>query len=167
MKSYWLTPIVLLAAAVACGPPVLYDTAGRPVKDPMLMAQVDGLWLAVDSSAAGVRAVLEVQVVAPGGQLKSWDRTDLELWTGAAVPLSPARLREGNVRCWPTSPWGARCRTNTVDESACAPQMQPREAECYYILCAEFALERVPSPGESIVVNLGGVQRVLQLAVVK
>jgi hypothetical protein len=167
MKNYWLSPIVLLAAAAGCGMPVLYDTAGQPVEEPELMAQVGGLWLAVDSSEAGVRAVLEIQVAAPGGQIRTWDVAGLKLWTGSGPALSPARVKRSNVRCWPDAPRGVPCRTDPDDPQACVWQMQPGEAECYYILCAEFALEQLPKPTEPIVLNMDGSLTVLQLAVVK
>jgi hypothetical protein len=164
MKSYWLSPILLLAAAAGCSMPVLYDTAGRPVKDPHFEAQADWLWLAVDSAEGGVRAVVEMQMAAPGGEVRSWDVAGLRLWTGDGTPLAPARIRRSNVRCWPEAPRGARCRGAPDDPKGCTWQMQPWESECYYILCAEFSLKRLPDPDEPIVVKLGSLLTVLQLA---
>jgi hypothetical protein len=167
MKSYWLLPILLLAAAAGCGTPMLYDVAGQPLKEPEFIAQAGGLWLAVDSSAAGVRAVVEIQVAAPDGQKQAWDVSGLRLWTGKGPALAPARVRQSNVRCWPQAPKGGRCRGNPNDPESCTWQMQPGEAECYYTLCAEFALEQLPDPAEPVVLNLDGSLTVLQLAVVK
>jgi len=167
MKSFWLSPILLLAAAAGCSTPMLYDAAGKPVKEPELIAQAGGLWLAVDSSAAGIRAVVEIQVAAPGGQKRTWDVAGLRLWTGSGPALSPVRVRQSNVRCWPDAPRGAQCRVNPEDPKACVWQMQPGEAECYYVLCAEFALEQLPDPTEPVVLNMDGSLTVLQLAAVK
>ena len=166
MKSYWLSPILLLAAA-GCTTPMLYDTAGRPVKNPAFEAQADWLWLAVDSADGGVRAVVEMQMAAPGGQIRSWDASGLRLWTGEGAPLAPTRIRRSNVRCWPDAPRGARCRGTPDDSQACTWQMQPWESECYYILCAEFALEQLPNPEEPVVVKVGSLLTVLQLAIAK
>lgn len=166
MKSYWLSPILLLAAA-GCGAPMLYDVAGQPLKEPELIAQAGGLWLAVDSSAAGVRAVVEIQVAAPDGQKQAWDVSGLRLWTGKGPALAPARVRQSNVRCWPRAPKGGRCRGDPNDPETCTWQMQQGEAECYYMLCAEFALDQLPNPAEPVVLNMGGSLTVLQLAVVK
>jgi hypothetical protein len=167
MKSYWLSPILLLAAAAGCATPILYDAAGRPVKEPEFQAQADWLWLAVDSSAEGVRAVVEMQMAAPGGEVRSWDASGLRLWTGDGPPLAPERIRRSNVRCWPDAPRGAQCRGTPNDPKSCTWQMQPWESECYYILCAEFALERLPNPEEPVVVKVGSLLTVLQLAIAK
>ncbi len=164
MKSYWLLTILLLAAAAGCSAPMLYDAAGRPVKEPEFEAQADWLWVAVDSAEEGVRAVVEMQMAAPGGEVRSWDAAGLRLWTGDGMPLAPTRIRRTNVRCWPDAPRGARCRGTPDDPKGCTWQMQDWESECYYILCAEFALERLPNPNEAIVVKVGSLLTVLQLA---
>ena len=66
-----MRPITLLGVAaisvlvVACGPPVIYDTANRPVRNPLITASVDNGWLAVDSTEAGIRVVVELQLEGP------------------------------------------------------------------------------------------------------
>ncbi len=164
MNKRW-TLLVLLAAA--CGPPMLYDPAGQPVREPEFVAQAGGLWLAVDSSAAGIRAVVEIQMAAPEGRIQTWDRTGLKLWTGSGPAISPVRLRQGSVRCWPTAPRGVPCGANPDDPRVCRWQVEPLGAECYYIVCAEFTLERLPDPADPVVLNMGGSLTVLQLAAVK
>ena len=54
-----------VAGLFACGPPLVYDTDLRPVRDPLLVASVDYGWLAVDSTETGVRVVLQLEFEAP------------------------------------------------------------------------------------------------------
>ncbi len=50
---------ILLAS---CGPVIVYDTRLQPVRDPVLLASVENGWLAIDSTASGVRGVLELWI---------------------------------------------------------------------------------------------------------
>jgi hypothetical protein len=45
--------------------------------------------------------------------------------------------------------------------------MQPDEAECCYILSAEFPLRELPSPKDRVILSVGGSLTILQLAAVK
>ena len=56
------TSLSLSAAAllsVGCPPPALIDPLGHPVSRPMLVASIENGRIAIDSSAAGVRARLQ------------------------------------------------------------------------------------------------------------
>ena len=108
-----------------CGPPILYDADRRPVRDPLMMASLEGGWLAVDSAADGLRAVLELQVSAPYGHVGSWVLSGLQLWTGSGLPVEPSRIRQGEVHCWPSIPDAVHCRESNGDPktvtTCCAP----------------------------------------------
>ncbi|UCC47336.1 MAG: hypothetical protein JSV41_07420 [Gemmatimonadota bacterium] len=164
-RSFWGALLVLLAAA--CGSPVVFDTAGRPVAEPKLMARADGLVLVVDSSAAGIRAVLQLRIDAPEGSILHWERTGLRLWTGSRPAVGPAHLRQGPLRCWPSVSDRARCRERYGDTEVCVYGVQPGEAECYYILSAEFPLKELPNPKDPVLLSVGGSLTILQMAAVK
>jgi len=165
MKKRW-TPFVLLVAAAACGPPVIYDTHGRAVSEPEYMAAVDGGWLAVDSSAAGIRAVLELKVAAPEGRAVTWEPAGLQLWTGKSYPVLPTRLKQGALRCWPTT-GRAPCRGNAAELDGCPVDVRREQQDCYYTLCAEFPLAELPTPTDPVVLNVGGSLTILHLAEMK
>jgi hypothetical protein len=165
MKNRWVVPIVLLAAA--CGPPVIYDTDGRPVAEPAFMASVDGGWLAVDSSDGGVRAILEVRVPVPEGDVVGLDQTDLHLWTGSGYPVSPVRLNQGSLQCRPSVLDRVECQGKYGDPQACPREGQADAQECYYLLCAEFSLLKLPSVYDPVVLSLGGSLTILQLMTVR
>ncbi len=106
-------------------------------------------------------------MAAPEGTARTWSARGLKLWTGSGPPISPVRLRQGSVRCWPSSPRVAPCPSEVGEGRGCTWQLQGWESECYYTLCAEFALERVPVVTEPLVLNLEGTLAVLQLAAVR
>jgi len=164
-RSSWGVLLVLCTAA--CGPPVVFDPAGRPVAEPELMARAEGLVLVVDSSAAGIRAVLQLRIDAPEGRVLNWKRTGLRLWTGTRPAVRPARLRQGPLECWPFAASRERCRERYGDTQVCTYVAQPGEAECYYILSSEFPLTELPSPKDRVMLSVGGSLTILQLAAVK
>ncbi len=165
MKNRWVVPIVLLAAA--CGPPVIYDTDGRPVAEPAFMASVDGGWLAVDSSDGGVRAVLEVRVPVPEGDVVGLGQMDLQLWTGSGHPVSPVKLNQGSLQCRPSVLDRVGCQGKYGDLQACPREEQANAQSCYYLLCAEFALHELPRESDPVVLSLGGALSILQLVTVR
>ncbi len=130
------------------------------------MAPVDGGWLAVDSSAAGIRAVLELKVAAPEGRVLAWEPAGLQLWTGKSYPVLPSRLKQGALRCRLTT-GRAPCGGNAGDLDGCPVEVRRQQQDCYYILCAEFPLAELPTPADPVVLNVGGSLTILQLAVMK
>ncbi|UCF19972.1 MAG: hypothetical protein JSU87_00745 [Gemmatimonadota bacterium] len=154
---------LIASIAVGCGPPVMYDVDGQPIREPLFMAALEGGWLAVDSSAAGVRAVLELEVAASGERETLAGPGELQLWTGSGLPLEPARLRQGEVECWPKLPSSVRCREGRGSNQACVQEVQGVGRECRYTLCAEFRLAELPRSHDPLVVNIGGSLTILQL----
>lgn len=146
---------------------MVFDPAGRPVAEPELIARADGLVLVVDSSAAGIRAVLQLRIDAPEGRVLNWERTGLRLSTGSRLAVRPARLRQGPLECWPFAASRQRCHERHGDTQVCTYLVQPGGAECYYILSAEFPLKELPRPQDRVMLSVGGSLTILHLAAVK
>lgn len=134
--------LATVIALAACGPPMLYDTDLRPVRDPIIVASVGNGWLAVDSTAAGVRAVLELQMEGSdaAAEYVSLHVPRLHCRTGAHFP---ARVRTEQPRC----PAGARPPRECADgtsSGACDDAPVLASPTCLYTVRAEFLFDRVP-----------------------
>lgn len=158
----------LLALIVAgCGPPTVYDVAGRPVKEPAYLADVRGGWIAIDSTDDGIRAVLEWQLpIADNPALPGELATPvLQLESGRV--LWPYRFRWDPPQCWPVNPTRRRCEQARGDEKYCAWTIQPSGAECFSVLRAEFALGDWPQASDMVLAGISDSLAVTRLAVVE
>lgn len=138
--------VALLALACAsCGAPVIYDTDLRPVRDARIVAALDQGWLAVDSTEAGARAVLELHIEAPAAVSQYVQLHVPSLRCSSSGTHLPARIRRelpvcpapsvGRAACDPDDRRAGRCGTR-VDGAA--------EAVCLHVVRAEFFFPRMP-----------------------
>lgn len=137
-----LAGLLVAAASAACAPPTVYDTELRPVRDPIILASVGNGWLAVDSTANGVRAVLEIQVE---GSEAAADYVSLHvprLHCSASGEHLPARVRTEAPRC-PIPPQ-ARPECTGGSAGACRAARVLVTPSCLYTIRAEFLFDRVP-----------------------
>ncbi len=144
-----LLPWLLLLSA--CGAPTVYDVDLEPVRDPALVAELEGGRLAVDTTAGDPRAILELYVEAgarergPPTLPAPWLRCARE---GAHPPM---RVRWGERICSGAAGRASECRVRSEDPSRC----RAHAPTCYYVLRAEYRFDHVPDPGESITLGLG------------
>ena len=140
-----------------CGPPTLIDVDGRRIEHPVLIAAVDGGWLAVDSSRTGIRALLQVQLETPHHQVHRPDlrmtRVTLRLGTGRA--FRPDRIRWEGATCWLGIPERIECQGIYGRGEPCKRRVSPREDLCVQVLRAEFVLRQLPKPADSAALTIG------------
>jgi len=146
----------LLAFSVAgCGSPALVDVDGRPLRRPLLIARLADGWVAVDSSAAGARAVLELRAETPRDDVPPWQVGGLHLQFSSGQPLKPARVRCDAPKCSPPRPQSAEPPTERevpeVEETA----ETVAEETCLHVVRAEFRLPQVPTPADSLTLKIG------------
>ncbi len=92
-------PLALAVALAACAAPALVDVDGQRLERPLLVAGVHNGWVAVDSSAGGVRAVLELRAETRPPETPPWEEDGLTLQFAGYPAIAPARLRCEEPRC--------------------------------------------------------------------
>lgn len=141
-------PLIAASLAVAsCGPPVLYDTDMRPVRSPIIVASVGNGWLAVDSTSAGVRAVLELQMEAP---LESSQFVTLHtptLHCSSKGEHRPSKVMREEPICRTAE--APSCSPSQRESGQCQAMLEQRSLTCLHVVRAEFTFERVPHLTES------------------
>ena len=139
---------------VGCGTPTLIDLDGRPLKEPELLACVQGGWLAVDSSDSGIRAVLKMRGESDAVDRTPWDLSTLELRVGAEDPVAPSRLSNEDPRCSAAKPRSAEPAREAQAEAADRP---PAETglRCLHVVRVEFILPRLPTADDSVTLKVG------------
>lgn len=141
-------------SAAGCGPPVIFDTDLRPVRNPVIMASVGSGWLAVDSTEAGVRAVLEVQLEGPTAAADYVTLHVPRLHCRLSGEHYPARVRNSEPRCPAPGPPPSACIEGSSPE-ACRSSEEVVQQTCLYTVRAEFLFERIPHLDESHFLTFG------------
>lgn len=149
--------VVMAAAAAGCGPPTMYDCAGRAITYPALMAPIDGGWIAVDTAGSRTRAVVELQVPADSPETALRSHPRLRLAVRSDEPLAPVRVRHGGRSCHMVVPERGNCDEPQGDHKGCV-WGEPQE-RCFYTVRAEFALEKIPELGQVAVLRVGESER--------
>lgn len=135
--------LALALGIAACGPPTLYDTDLRPVRDPIIVASVGNGWLAVDSTDAGVRAVLEMQMEGSEAAAEYVTLHVPRLHCRASGAHFPTRVRTDEPRCPAPAPAAERCDRDASPET-CVGAPVLASPTCLYTVRAEFLFDRVP-----------------------
>lgn len=135
--------LALAVGVTACGPPTLYDTDLRPVRNPIIIASVGNGWLAVDSTEAGVRAVLELQMEGSDAAEEYVALHVPRLHCRASGAHFPARVRTEKARCPAPTAIQSECVDGASPE-ACRDALVLASPTCLYTVRAEFLFERVP-----------------------
>lgn len=133
---------------VACGPPIIYDTSHRQVRDPLITAAVDNGWLAVDSTGNAVRVVVELQMEGPSDASDYVGLHLLRFHCSVSGEHIPAKvLREAPSCPVPGAP-PMRCPDGTSIEE-CEAIRVDAEQNCLYTIRAEFLFDEMPHLDEN------------------
>src|ERR1044071_9195777 len=91
--------LAMMLAIAACGGARMYDVDLQPLREPRVLMAVDGGWFALDSSARGVRALIELQIPIASGD-SSFTRDLLpRLACGTDGAKLPERVRVDPIVC--------------------------------------------------------------------
>ncbi len=129
----------------ACGPTRLLHLDGEPFVPRLPLVQLDGGWLAVDSCAKGIHALLELEVEAgeqapvSGMPVAARLRYDA---AGLRLAHRPRYARVDGPLCWNEGPF----QKQDVWETR----------HCVYLLRAQFVLDRLPAPGDLVHLDYSG-----------
>lgn len=150
--------LVLTLQVVACGSPRLLHLDGTPFLSRLPLAHLDGGWLAVDSCAAGVHALLALDMEVTGRASVREMAFPIQLRhdAGSLPPVRyPAQVLVDGPLC-------------EAEKSGYASRMYdpvglPRwymEAQdgppCVYRVWAQFRLRYMPAAGDSAALRYGG-----------
>lgn len=154
----FLAVIPLVAGVVGCAPQFrhLDGSPFTPLGPPV---SFDGGWLVVDSGASGMHALVEMQVAAPqpdagalGIGLVAFRLARTDDWTSG-------RARVEGPHCWQNGLGkpgaGALAPCDQSDLASAIPH-------CFYVVRAEFDIDRRPVAGDSLTVT--GAGRTVQFA---
>ena len=131
----------------ACGPTRLLHLDGEPFVPRLPLVHLDGGWLAVDSCAKGIHALLELEVEAGGQTPVSGMLAAARLRYDAAglrLAQRPRYARVDGPLCWNEGP--RRFKEQDVWETR----------HCVYLLRAQFVLDRLPAPGDRVHLDYSG-----------
>lgn len=136
------------ASFAACATHTIYDTYGVAVRNPLVTATVDNGWLAVDSTDAGIRAVVELQLESPSAADEFVELHVPKLHCTVSGDHVPWRLVRELPRCT-SRPIGAlACPTGATPEE-CDRLRQAEEQVCIYTIRAEFLFAEMPHLNEN------------------
>ncbi len=161
-KQRTILGVALLALGTsACSPRFqhLDGTSLTPIRAPL---SLENGWLVFDSCAAGIHALIEIQVAANASHVRPPDLEQV-----AFRYVSASRWRMGRVRVdgpfcqWERSdgPASTRAALQHAPLDRTAYGMQPL---CTYVVLAQFDLDRLPKPGDSLETLHG--ERVMRIA---
>lgn len=146
------TGVVLLAS---CGPVIVYDTRLQPVQDPVRIASVENGRLAIDSTSAGIRGVLELWIETDA---RAFDHDPLEVPTlrcDAHGLHLPVRIRREEVVCSPPPPSMQDCRRVGSEGGTCDAYVVSGGDRCIQTVRAEFDFRNVPPLDEHLTLAFG------------
>ena len=146
-----ITPLCIAAIpilVVACGPLVIYDTAHQPVRNPLITASVDNGWLAVDSTEAGIRAVVELHLEGPASTADFVSLHLLRLHCTVSGEHLPAKILLEEPRCPTPGSSPIRCPEGTSPEE-CDGMRGEAEPNCLFTIRAEFLFDQMPHLDEN------------------
>jgi len=153
--------MVLALGLTACAPKFqhLDGTALHPIAPPQAL---DNGWVVIDSCASGIHALVERQIEAEVRYVQPPDLERIALrWS------SSDRWRTGQVHVeGPFCTWSGPVRLQDPRMVQVDHQVNRLsyggEQPCMYVVQVQFDLDRLPTPGDSVVVVHG--QHLMQLA---
>jgi hypothetical protein len=120
----------------------------------------DGGWLVVDSGARGMHALVEMQVATPPSDAGALGLGLVAFRLARTAVWTTGRSRVEGPRCWCnglSKPGAAAGPPHDQTDQSLAPALP----HCFYVVRAEFDLDRRPEPGDSLAIAAGG--RTVQL----
>ena len=150
MKTPSLVFAIVGTAAVsaACSPRMIYDTSLQPVRNPLVTASVENGWLAVDSTDAGIRAVLELEMEAPAATAEFVTLHEPRLHCTVSGEHRPAKWISEAPRCPTPQPQALRCPAEYTPEE-CDRFRREEIPLCLYTVRAEFFFSQMPHLDEN------------------
>ncbi len=150
MSSFRNASKALLSVVVvsACGAPVIYDASLQPVRNPLIVASVDNGRLAVDSTEAGIRAVLELQLDGPGAADEFVQLHVPKLHCTVSGEHIPSKVLREEPKCASRPIMTVSCPTGFTPEECDAYRQQETEL-CTYTIRAEFLFAEMPHLDEN------------------
>lgn len=146
----------LVGAATACGPPTLFDTELRPVREPAFVLPVPHGWAAVDTASERPRGVLELSLEAD-------HRAVGERW---AVPVleCPAKHLHRADRARRDGPHCLSLRREWCQKGEGCGAAVDAPDRCIYLIRAEYWLGVSTVEGDTLtlVTNRWRASRVLR-----
>lgn len=146
ITSFCMTAIPILL--VACGPPAIYDTSHRLVRNPLITASVDNGWLAVDSTEAGIRAVVHLQLAGPADASESVSLHLLRFHCAVSGEHLPSSVMQEEPRCPAFGSRPIRCPEG-ASPGECDTIRDEAEQTCVYTIRAEFLFDQLPHLNEN------------------
>ena len=140
--------LLCAVAAGACGAPMIYDASMQPVRNPLVVASVDNGRMAVDSTEAGIRAVLELQLEGPGSADEFVEFHVPKLHCTISGEHIPAKVFREKPRCATRPLTTGVCPTGFTPEECDAYRQQGAET-CMYTIRAEFLFAEMPHLDEN------------------
>ncbi len=133
----------------ACGPPVIYDTELIPVRNPLITASVENGWLAVDSTEAGYRAVLELQIEGAPVASEYVTLHTPELRCSSRGVHRPVKVLHETPVCTTVQPSALDCSPGQREAGLCQAAVTDETESCLFVVRAEYLFEQVPHLDES------------------
>jgi hypothetical protein len=127
---------------------------GSPFKSLGPLVAFDDGWVVVDSGAGGMHALVEIQVEAPDSGMASLRLGQMGFRLAPSDDWSPGRSRVEGPFCprnGPDAPAQTQVASGQVNHVRYATW-----ARCSYVVRAQFNLDRLPTPGDSVTVVYGG-----------
>jgi hypothetical protein len=145
---------VILLVLAGCTPQFQHLN-GHPFEPIAAPLPIDNGWVVFDSCAGGVHALIEIQVETDGANRRPPDLEQIAFRLASGYRWSKGQVFVEGPFC----PWQPR-ESRSYDE---VKQVGYRaESQCTYIVLAQFDLDRLPEPGDSVVVLHG--ERTFQIA---
>jgi len=149
-----VAPAFLLAA---CTTSFLLDTAGHPVRSPLIAASSPGLRVVADSAASGLRAVAEVVLLESAPYAYGYEGPELTLLDADRDLRFPVAIMRETPICA-----GPNRRQDNDGDPRLRDMRRDDPQQCQQltqVVRAEFRLRRRPQVGESVYVNVGATPR--------
>ena len=150
------SPLAAILLVVAgCGPPVVHDTALRPMTNPTLLAAVgeDG-WLAIDSTEHGIRGVLELRLETTRPPARPVALHTPKLHCSSEGTHFPVKIRREPPVCWTPPPAARECRPGAGGADVCRGAEDGRR-RCLHVIRAEFHFRHLPALDDRVYFTLG------------
>ncbi len=160
LKAPCFTPlkmfaVVLLPVVLAACAPRFVHLDGQPFTPIAPALSLGNGWLAIDSCELGPHAVVEIQLETTEPRLRVPEMETLALRVGTRRGWQAGRVRVEEPLCWKRARerrWEGDADRSPVRRESVSSMKEPH---CLNVVHAQFDLDRLPVPGDSIAVLHG------------